>query len=309
MFLTLRRGVVAVGLGVLATASTALSQQHSQATNARQAHAGGDLPGPVDNFQDLADSGKMVFKLADTNNDGQISQKEAVDAGNLLVGGFFFRADADGNGTLTAEEARQARESLLNQQPLLRFVLQKAKAAPGAQPAAGSPNPAQALAGLLDTNSDRQVQATELRQAVQTGVQGAFAVADTNRDGQMSPTEVNAAIIGAIRAASQASFQAADTDRNGQLSQAEFNQAITGPASFVFSVLDANGDGQISPQEGQSAQRIVGSQVRMLMMPDAPNSPTNLIGSGRTPDQVAPVPAVPVPAQPGVGTTPNPIPR
>ena len=43
----------------------------------------------------------MLFKLADTNNDGQISQKEATDAGNLLVGGFFFRADANGDGTLT----------------------------------------------------------------------------------------------------------------------------------------------------------------------------------------------------------------
>ena len=28
----------------------------------------------------------MIFKMADTNNDGQISQKEAVDAANLAVG-------------------------------------------------------------------------------------------------------------------------------------------------------------------------------------------------------------------------------
>ena len=44
----------------------------------------------------------MLFKLADTNNDNRISQKEAVDAGNLLAGGFFFRADANGDGTVTA---------------------------------------------------------------------------------------------------------------------------------------------------------------------------------------------------------------
>ena len=44
----------------------------------------------------------MLFKLADTNNDNLISQKEAVDAGNLLAGGFFFRADANGDGTVTA---------------------------------------------------------------------------------------------------------------------------------------------------------------------------------------------------------------
>src|SRR5439155_15599767 len=87
----------------------------------------GDLPGPIDSIQDLQDTARMLFKMADTNNDGQISQKEAVDVGNLLVGGFFFRADANGDGTLTPEEARAARESLFQQQPLLRYVLQKAK--------------------------------------------------------------------------------------------------------------------------------------------------------------------------------------
>jgi len=71
-----------------------------------QAHKPGDVPGPIDSLADVQDTAKMLFKLADTNNDGQISQKEAVDAGNLLVGGFFFRADANGDGTLTPEEAR-----------------------------------------------------------------------------------------------------------------------------------------------------------------------------------------------------------
>src|SRR4051812_37613274 len=72
--------------------------------------AGDDLPGPIDSIQDLQQTAKMLFKMADTNNDGQISQKEAIDVGNLLVGGFFFRADANGDGILTPEEARQARE-------------------------------------------------------------------------------------------------------------------------------------------------------------------------------------------------------
>ena len=60
--------------------------------------------GPIRSIQDLQDTAKMVFKLADTNNDGQISQKEATDVGDLLVGGFFFRADANGDGTLTPDE-------------------------------------------------------------------------------------------------------------------------------------------------------------------------------------------------------------
>src|SRR5919199_709639 len=80
-----------------------------------------DLPGPIDSLQDLQDTGRMLFKLADENNDGQISQKEAIDTGNSLVGGFFFRADANGDGVLTPEEARAAREQLFQQQPLLRY--------------------------------------------------------------------------------------------------------------------------------------------------------------------------------------------
>ncbi len=83
--------------------------------------------GPIENVTDLQQTAKMLFKLADANNDGQISQKEAVDAGNLLVGGFFFRADANGDGVLTKEEATQARDALFAQQPLLKFVLERAK--------------------------------------------------------------------------------------------------------------------------------------------------------------------------------------
>src|SRR4051794_40959872 len=70
----------------------------------------GDLPGPIANIRDLQDSAKMLFKMADTNNDGQISQKEATDVGNLLVGGFFFRADQNGDGVLEPQEAQAARE-------------------------------------------------------------------------------------------------------------------------------------------------------------------------------------------------------
>ena len=89
--------------------------------------------GPIDSIADLQDTAKMLFKLADTNNNGQISQKEATDVGNLLVGGFFFRADANGDGVLTPQEATQARETLFAQQPLLKFVLQRAKS-PNAKP-------------------------------------------------------------------------------------------------------------------------------------------------------------------------------
>lgn len=264
-----------------------------------------DLPGPIDNIQDLEDTGKMLFKVADTNNDGQISQKEATDAGNLLAGGFFFRADQNGDGTLSKEEAQAARESLFRQQPLLRFVLQRGKAgvqqSGNAAAANAAANPTATIGNLLDTNNDKQLQASEVRQAVQTGVQGVFATADTNRDGQLSPTEINAGIIGVGKTLARAGFQAADADNNGQVSKAEFDKAIIEPANVAFTIFDANNDGQISPQEMQTAEQIIGSQLRNLRVPEPSNSVGNLLGNARTPqDAGAPArpAATPAPAQP-----------
>src|SRR5271165_4275130 len=118
-------GTMAMGIATLAPAMSFADDKGKEGV------------GPIQSIQDLEDTAKMLFKLADTNNDGQISQKEAVDAGNLLVGGFFFRADTNGDGVLSPEEARAAREQLFRQQPLLKYVLEKAKplnagnAAPG----------------------------------------------------------------------------------------------------------------------------------------------------------------------------------
>ena len=114
-----------------------------------------DMPGPIDSLSDLQDVGKMFFKMADVNNDNRISQKEAVDAGNLLAGGFFFRADANGDGTVTAAEATAAREALFNQRPLLRFVFQRTKeqtAQQGNQSAVTQGQ--QTLMTILDPNRD-----------------------------------------------------------------------------------------------------------------------------------------------------------
>jgi Ca2+-binding EF-hand superfamily protein len=276
-------GVLVLGIAVLP--GKVMGQTHQQ----------GDLPGPIDNIRDVQDTAKMLFKMADTNNDGQISQKEAVDVGNLLVGGFFFRADQNGDGVLEPQEAQAAREQLFQQQPLLRYVLQKAKPqnAVGAPPvgATNQPgqiaqnvaaNPAQAIGNLLDTNHDRKIEAAELRQAVQQSVQMLFQVADVNQDGQLSPAELNRAVGEAARTATQVAFQTADTDRNGALSMEEFDRALTGPAHAAFRVLDANNDNQLSIDELQRAQQIIADQIRRLQVPDAPNSPVRQIQGNQT---------------------------
>jgi len=298
----LKLKIAAAGFGLVAMVGGAMAQ----APAARPHQEAQDLPGPIDSVQDLQDTGKMLFKLADANNDGQISQREAVDAGNLLVGGFFFRADANGDGSISADEARQAREAVLQQKPLLRFVLERVKNANQGQ-GQGATNPGQALQGLLDTNNDRKLEATEVRQAVQTAVQGFFATADTNRDGQLSPSEVSAAMVATANAAAQAAFQAADTDRDGGISKDEFLKASQAPVNTVFGILDANNDGKITPQEAQNARRIVGSQLRNLQVPEPANSPRRQVESLQPARETSPVPTIPVP-RPATAPAPAPAP-
>jgi len=274
----------------------------------------GDIPGPIDSIQDLQDTAKMLFKMADTNNDGQISQKEATDVGNLLVGGFFFRADANGDGTLTPEESRAAREALFQQQPLLRYIVQKAKPNNGGQGAGatdqpGQPggqnpaaNPGRAIANLLDSNHDQRIQAAELRQAVQTSVQTLFTIADANQDGQLSPAEPNPAIGEAARTAVQVTFQNADADRNGALSMAEFDRALTEPAHAAFRVLDSNNDNQLSLEELQKAQQVIADQIRRLRTPDTGNTNARQAQAVGTPTTNAVSTS-----SPGIGTASPPV--
>jgi len=269
-----------------------------------------DMPGPIDSLQDLQDTGKLLFMLADENRDGQISQKEATDAGNLLVGGFFFSADTNGDGVVSQQEARQARDAFLQSRPWLNYVIKTSQATVKRDQGNANSNqqgPLRALSSVLDPNNDKQLQATELRQAVQTAVQGFFAAADTNRDGQMSPTEANAAVAGVAKSVAQGAFQAADKDNNGSLSKEEWTKAIEEPSNVVFSILDGNHDGQLTQQEAQQAQRVIASQIRSIRVPRASNAPTNLLrGQG----QPAPVPTFGTPnrsqpAQPGTPAPPR----
>jgi len=286
-----KKALTVLGLG-LVTLSGAASAQTK------------DIPGPIDSLKDLQDTGRMIFKVVDENNDGQISQKEAIDAGNLAIGGFFFRADANGDGVVTQDEARQARDTFLAQKPMVRFLIGRAQTVKPASTSA--PNPGTVFMGLVDANNDKQLQASEVRQAITTSVQGLFAAADTNRDNQLSPTEVNAAIVGAVKAAEQATFQAADINSDGQLSKEEFTKALTDPANAAFAILDANNDGQLSQQELVSAGRILENQIRRTVVPEPANSLRNLINSGQKPEQVAPVPVIPVPGRTTTAPAPTP---
>jgi Ca2+-binding EF-hand superfamily protein len=244
---------------------------------AQQANANKEIPGPIDSVSDIQDTAKMIFNAVDENNDQQISQKEATDAGNLLVGGMFFRADANGDGTLTADEAKAARDSFLSQKPWLRYVFQtiENEEKKGGNQGNSASNLARTMFTTFDTNNDRKLEASEVRQGVQTAVQGVFATADTNRDGQLSQSEVNAAIVSTGRTLAQAAFKRADKDNNNALSEQEFDQALREPVHVAFAVADLNHDGQLSAEEAQQLRQVLISKIQQMNLPSINNARMN----------------------------------
>ncbi len=62
----------------------------------------------------------MVMSI---NNDGEVSRREAGVATNFLIGGIFARADENGNGVVTPDEAREMRTEILNKKPMLRAAV------------------------------------------------------------------------------------------------------------------------------------------------------------------------------------------
>ncbi len=298
-----------VGLAVFTLAGSVRAQQpvsERQGAGGASAISSGQPSGAParasGGFQQAKDATRAAFKLVDSNNDGQISKEEAIDAGNLTVGGFFFRADKNGDGVLSKEEITAARESLFRQRPLLRSVVERISAE-------NTRNQGKAYATLqeiystIDSNGDQQLQAGEVRRMVEATVEGLFAASDSNQDGQLSPLEINAAVVGMARATADGAFRSADADHNGAVSKDEYHKALVAPADMLFVVIDANGDNQITQDEAKAALRVMASEVKRLAVSEPPNSLGNLLKSGRSPEEVAPVPAF---TKPSVGANSTP---
>jgi len=291
--------VLSLGLmampGVLRAQDPGAQRAQDPGVQKAQEHALEALPNPMQALLLMQNVGRTMFMAADVNHDGLLSEKEAIDANNTLIGGFFFQADKDGNGVVTQEEAREVQETYLSQNPWARTIVDALQAQQKNSQSNLPVDPIQSITALIDTNNDKQVQATEVRELVQTTTKSIFASGDTNRDGKMSESEIYAAMAGGVRSLAQFAFQSADTDNNGSLSRAEFDKAIVEPANVAFQILDQNHDGLVSQQEAQQSERMVINQLRAFQLPEPPNSPANLIESGRLPSEVAPVPTLATP--------------
>jgi len=266
-----------------------------------RAQAPGDSPrteatDPISSVKALPEVqiiGKMAFKMFDENGDNKISQQEATDAANLAVGGLFFSADTNGDGAVSEEEMKKARDAFLKARPWVKYAVETAESVQSQQGnTADTPeNRAKAMFTMIDTNRDRKLQASELRQGVQIGVQALYVMLDTDRDGQLTMAETEAGVETLGRMVGELVFQHADTDKNGQISQAEFEKAIIEPARVGFAIADLNHDGQISPQELQSIRTVV---MKQLQLPSAPASQTTRSSAYSAPATApAPPPAAP----------------
>ena len=91
---------------------------------------------------------------------------------------------------------------------------------------------------------------------------------------------------------------------NGVIHPKEVDPAIEKPARTMFVVVDLNHDGKITPEEAQRARRAVISQIRMFAMPEAPNSPRNLIRSRGQAANASPIPNINPNNRPAPGTQP-----
>jgi hypothetical protein len=195
-----------------------------------------------------------LIALADSNEDRALSKDEALGLTNVVVGGFFFRADENGDGVVTPEEGRKVRAEFMDQNPAAAALFQEARKTTGKSPFA-------TLARLFDVDYGKPLAIAEARDAARGAVEDLYRAADQDRDGILSRAEANGVAWEGARALGRSAFEAADGDRNGRLTSQEFQAALQGPAKVAFTMADTNNDGQLTEEE---AARAMGQLVQRL---------------------------------------------
>ena len=136
-----------------------------------------------------------------------------------------------------------------------------------ADPAAPAPGPVHGPRGdgewfnRLDTNHDGALTRDEATAASAERIAKSFDRLDANHDGMITQEEMRAAGEArreAMKAEAQARFKSADRNGDGLLSKDEATAGLPRVAGN-FDRLDANKDGQLSPEELAAARHHMGA--------------------------------------------------
>jgi len=207
--------------------------------------------------QNVETATRRAMELFDSNQDGKLSRVEATSAVNFLLGGFFFRADQNGDGTITPEEGKQERADLAQRYPAAADLLAQVKQAASATTAFDS------LAGILDTAAATSLSLADARKAASGAVDDAFRLADTNHDKEIDGAELTALGVKAAKDLSHRTFAAADTDSDKALTVAEFQNALANSTRPIFQMADLDHNDRLSETEAAAAMSAVAQQLGM----------------------------------------------
>ncbi|MEP7125840.1 MAG: EF-hand domain-containing protein [Byssovorax sp.] len=192
--------------------------------------------------------------MADTNGDGELSTPEATNLANFLIGGFFFRADTNNDGTVTPEEGREARGEFVQEYPAAARLLMRASSATGAAPFTK-------LAEVIDPAYGKPLTIAEARSAAQSAVADLFSFADANHDKKLTTAELQSAAVDGLKAAAKEAFQAADANHDGSIDESEFEAALKPSEKIAFALADTNADGKLTEAEASKAMSALASRM------------------------------------------------
>ncbi len=198
---------------------------------------------------------RRAMELFDSNEDGKLSRVEATSGVNFLLGGFFFRADQNGDGTITPEEGKQERADLAQRYPAAAELLAQVKRAASATTAFDS------LARILDTAAESSLSLADAKKAASGAVDDSFRLADTNQDKEIDGAELAAVSLKVAKDFSHRTFAAADTDGDKSLTVEEFQNALAASTRPVFQMADLDRNGRLSETEAAAAISAVAQQL------------------------------------------------
>jgi len=195
-----------------------------------------------------------VTDLADTDGNGEISRLEAQSALNFMLGGFFVRADQNGDGKVTPAEGRQVREQLEQRHPAIASLLARAREATGQ-------SPLRAVADLSDVKYDQTLSLEQVRSAARGALDDLFRLTDANKDNVITRAEASDAGRAGAHSLASRTFTATDANRDQFVDEGEFKGALDASAKSAFKLADQNHDGRLSREESALALANIGRLI------------------------------------------------